>query len=186
MADGSVRVSGKPPGDDKKTQPDDNNNKDDDGSGEGNSGGDNNEDNTVKEDDRRQGPGEDRQVSDGENNKDDDDDSNPLNDLVKRGQLSTATSTQDEEVFYNVMLINTRGCAEGSIHQIKNQTFVCNGGELFGPVGNNVDIIGLDTGLANLGAGPMAAELKALNARNIEKALAKENGALNKACQSRN
>jgi len=41
MADGSVRVSGKPPGDDKKTQPDDNNNKDDDGSGEGNSGGDN-------------------------------------------------------------------------------------------------------------------------------------------------
>ena len=55
-----------------------------------------------------------------------------------------------------------------------------------GPVGNNVDIIVLDTGLANLGAGPMAAELKALNVRNIEKALAKENGALNKACQSRN
>jgi len=164
----------KPPGDDMKTQPNDNNNKDDSGSGESNSGGGNNEDNTVKEDDRRQGPGEDKQVSDGENNKDDDDHSNLLEDLIKRGQLSTATCIQNEEVFYNVMLINTRGCAEGSIHQIKNQTFVCNDGELFGPIGNNVGLIGMDTGPVNLDAGSMDAELKALNARNIEKSQAKE------------
>ncbi|MGE4569910.1 MAG: hypothetical protein AAEF72_01065 [Gammaproteobacteria bacterium] len=160
------------PSDDKKTQPDDSNNKNDSSSGESNSGDGNNEDNTVKEDDRRQGPGEDKQVSDGENNTDDD--NNLLEDLIKRGQLSTATNTQDEEVFYNVMLINTRGCAEESIHQIKKQIFVCNDGELFGPVGSNVGIIGLDTGPVNLDAGPMAAELKALNARNIEKAQAKE------------